>query len=483
MADRIIMDTEQLERWADKLGQVSNALSQAEAALRRVDTSDGWWRKVNMSRSIYLKDAGRNVSINGARDAVSELTSAIDLYQSRTKQLQNALDKNAGVFADAESEVLGIAQGAQKGADSDVYNVAKSLSGAFASILKYHGDPSSWSKPMRADFESLLNRFDEYFVNEDGDYVFSGEGIGVIIGADGFLKSVHEHGFKKLKAFSSNREYFEGGGYAEDKVELGFDLLKGKEKLYKKDFNKWKDSEVKEGDSPDRVMELFTVGLGFSEKVAVKHAEGAGKYGIAEGSYSADVGFAEAHGEISGGFYVTKVGPDGKEYYTFEPGVHAEIGASVGLVQAKADGRLGNEYFAFVGEVEAEALTAEAQVEANLGMVDGKFAANVSASAEATLVEASGKVGVDVMGVEGTVGGSVSVGVGAHADVGYHDGKISFDIGASLGVGVSVNAEIDVSGAVDAVTSAVEDIADAADEFVDAAQEKCEAFFDWLTPW
>lgn len=483
MADRIKMDTDQLEKWASSLNQVSNALSQAEAALRRVNTGDDWWRKVNMSRSIYLKDAGRNVSISGARDAVSELTGAIDMYQARTRELKNVLSRNAGVFADAENEVLGIAKGAQQGTDSSVYGAAKGFAGAFADVLKYKSNMDEWTDDMRKQYEELIGRFDEYFINEDGDHVFNGEGIAVVIGAGGFLKSVNEHGFKDLKAFSSSRQYFEGGEYSEEKNEIGFDLFKGKEDLYKKKINKWKDSEHKQGDAPERVMELFTVGAGFDKKAAINHMEGAGKNGIAEGSYGVDIGFAEAHGEISGGFYVTKTGPDGKEYYTFEPGVHAEIGGSIGLIQAEAEGRLGNEYVALVGEVEAEALTAEAQAELNLGMVDGKFAANVSASAEAKLVEASGKVGVDLMGVEGTVGGSVNVGVGAHADFGYNDGKLTFDIGASLGVGVSVSAEVDVSGIVDTVGDVVDGISDAAEDFVDAAQEKCEAVVDFFKFW
>lgn len=494
MADRIKMDTEQLERWADQLAQVSGALSRAEAALRRVDTGDDWWRKVRMSRSIRLKDAGRTVNINGGRDAVRELIGAIDLYQSRTKKLQSMLDRNVGVFEGAENEVQGLANGLDKGSESSVYNVAKQFSGAFADILKFHGDYDSWTDVMRKEYDQLIERFASYYINSDGDYVFTGTGISAIIGANGFLKSVSEHGFKKLKAFSGTREYFEGGGYAENKVELGFNLFKGGVDLKKGKTNLWEDSEKKRGDSPEREFEVFTVGLSASEKAAIGHWEGSKKTGWGEGSYSSDFGYAEAHGGISGGFYITRVGEDGKERRVFEPGVQAEIGASVGLWQGKAEGRLGNEYVAVVGETSASVLEANAQAEMNLGFVDGELAANVSASAEATLVEAEGKVGVDVMGVEGTIGGSVNVGVGAHAEVGYNDGKLTFDIGASLGVGASISAEVDVSGLVDGVSNAVEDISnaasdfadtarEAADDFVDAAQEKCEAAVDFLVFW
>ena len=56
-------------------------------------------------------------------------------------------------------------------------------------------------------------------------------------------------------------------------------------------------------------------------------------------------------------------------------------------------------------------------------------------------------MGLNVLGVSG----SVSVGIGAHADVGYKDGMFKFDIGASVGLGVYVGAEVDIGGMVDTV--------------------------------
>jgi hypothetical protein len=41
---------------------------------------------------------------------------------------------------------------------------------------------------------------------------------------------------------------------------------------------------------------------------------------------------------------------------------------------------------------------------------------------------------------------------GAHAEAGYTDGKLKVDVGAAIGVGVSIGFEVDVSGTVDAVT-------------------------------
>ena len=509
MADRIKMDTDQLEAWAEQLGQVSGALSQAEAALRRVSTGEDWWRKVNMNRSIYLKDAGRNVSISGGRDAVRELISAIDLYQDRTKQLKNVLNKNAGVFADAESEVLGLAQGSTQGNDSDVYNAAKKFSDAFAKVLKFHGSYDSWSKQMKEQYDALLKKFTEYTVNDDGDYVFTGEDIALIIGANGFLKQVYEHSSNFLHREETTRNYKEDGGYSEKKEEWGFEALKGKHKFKEGEKNLWEKNNKdgkrflgdKDGAETKRVGTIFAAGYEQSGKVAKWHDEGSRSYGIASGNYSSDALYAEYNYGITGGLYVSKVGKDGKEYFVFEPGVHAEVGGSAGVWQGSADGRLGNDVFAVTGECGASFVEAEGKAELNLGIVDGKFAASAKASAEVNLVKAEGSVGVDIMGVEGKIGGSVSVGVGAHADIGYHDGKFRFDLGASVGVGGSITGEIDVSGLVENIGDAVDTLADAAsdigdaaadavksaakaaDKFVDAAQKKCEAVVDFLVFW
>jgi hypothetical protein len=75
----------------------------------------------------------------------------------------------------------------------------------------------------------------------------------------------------------------------------------------------------------------------------------------------------------------------------------------------------------------------------------------VGASAEAIAGEISGKVGAKVLGTDVGVSGSLNYGVGAHANIGFSDGKLSLDVGATLGVGASVKLDIDVSGTVNAV--------------------------------
>ncbi len=53
------------------------------------------------------------------------------------------------------------------------------------------------------------------------------------------------------------------------------------------------------------------------------------------------------------------------------------------------------------------------------------------------------------------VSGSVKVGIGAHADVGFVDGHLKVDIGAAVGLGVSVEFDVDVGGLIDGVGTKV----------------------------
>lgn len=143
-------------------------------------------------------------------------------------------------------------------------------------------------------------------------------------------------------------------------------------------------------------------------------------------------------------------------------GIGASIGGSFSAFTAKERGYLGSEDTNVYGEVSVDAGKIGANAGAGVGIfnADGNFDPKLYAGASAELIggEISGKVGGEIAGVDVGVEGSLNYGVGAHANVGYNDGKFSFDIGASIGVGASVKFEIDVSGAVDAVTETASDV-------------------------
>ena len=173
-----------------------------------------------------------------------------------------------------------------------------------------------------------------------------------------------------------------------------------------------------------------------------------GKYGNAHASI--DVGKAEGHASVKGGFY----GYDKNGNKVIAPAVEATVGASVCVLTAKGDAEVGGEYFntGVDGEVSAGKASAEGTAKFALMGKNGPEA-RLKGSAEAIAVEAKGSAHATIAGVEAKVTGSVNVGIGAHADIGVVDGKIKCDIGASLGLGASISFEVDTKKAVDAVTS------------------------------
>lgn len=199
-----------------------------------------------------------------------------------------------------------------------------------------------------------------------------------------------------------------------------------------------------------------------------------GNFDIGEnGEVNVVVGNAEAHSGISAGMYI--IGKDGKKQ--FMPGVNAEIGASVTAFEADWEQQwLGDENLGLNTEagVTVGKVGGKGEVNAQLFSEDGKLDVQVNAEAklEAIAVEAEGSVGVNVLGGEIEASAGVNVGIGAHAEVGYKDGKFKFDVGASLGVGFSVDVEIDVGGMVDTV-------ADGAKAAWDGVKDGWNKLWDW----
>lgn len=241
--------------------------------------------------------------------------------------------------------------------------------------------------------------------------------------------------------------------------------------------------EIAEKDAPtfyDREATLLEASAGASASASLYE----GTFAVGEnGKATVVVGKAEAHAGVSGGLYV--IGADGEK--KFSPGVKAEVGASVTAFEASYEQQLlGDENLGLNADAKVTAGKASAQAEAVAQVFgeDGKLDVQVAASASAELIggELEGSVGVNVLGGEVGVKGSVNYGIGAHADVGYKDGVVKCDIGASVGLGVSVGFEVDVGGMVDTVSdaaeSAMEDFADAAEDFKDAAEDFKEGMED-----
>lgn len=161
-----------------------------------------------------------------------------------------------------------------------------------------------------------------------------------------------------------------------------------------------------------------------------------------------------------------RVGNVDREAYAYIGPLSAGVsaGASVSVLHMEGEAQLGNDTLGIYGQVEVDALKAGLKGDASIGLYDkdGNFSPNVHAGveAEAILAEASLKGGVKIAGTDIGVKGGVNVGFGAHADVGFKDGKFTADLGASLGVGLSLKVDIDVSGTVDAVCDTAKSVLD-----------------------
>lgn len=177
--------------------------------------------------------------------------------------------------------------------------------------------------------------------------------------------------------------------------------------------------------------------------------------------WGTDGEFTGGIGGVSGSVSAVK-GEYHSEAYVGALGIGAGVGASFCLFNASGKAYLGNEdaQLYVKGDVTAGKVGAEVGASAGLIDKDGDFNPSLyaGASAEAIAGEVSGAVGGKVLGTDVAVKGSLNYGIGAHANVGMHDGKISVDVGATLGVGVGVKLDIDVSGTVKAVGDAISNV-------------------------
>lgn len=182
------------------------------------------------------------------------------------------------------------------------------------------------------------------------------------------------------------------------------------------------------------------------------------------------VGHGEVELEAYAGLYQTDPVTGEKK---LKPGIGAEAGASATAFSTEIEGQLGSDMLGLYANAEGTVgrLGAEAEISAGLYDKEGKFNPSLhgGASLEAIAAEATLAGGVKVLGTDVGVKGSVNVGIGAHADVGFADGKLMLDIGASVGVGGSVALEIDVSGTVDAVCDNAEAIWDGVTDVAETA--------------
>lgn len=222
-------------------------------------------------------------------------------------------------------------------------------------------------------------------------------------------------------------------------------------------------NKIDEKDAPDffeKKATILEVGVKEEKKGSIWELAGDQKnFDKDETGGYLGVGVGECSGSVSAGLYV--IGKDGEKHLS--PGINAEIGGSFSVLKGEVNGQvLGDDNLGLDlgGSLEVGTVGGKAEVGLQLFKEDGSLdiQAGLEVKAEALVAEITGKVNVDILGADITGEASVNFGIGAHLDVGIRDGVVKVDIGASLGIGVSVNLEVDIGKTVNAVVEGAKSV-------------------------
>ena len=431
MADKILVNTDLLEKCANELKQAASGFGDAASILAGLNTSEEWWTKMGRFSALKLQDEGSSAQMGDAGAAVRSLAGVMRRYDGRVNKLGANVSKAASMFKNLEKSLQGKAQGQSQGTGEGVVKPSDAGAAVIAGLGILYGQPT------------------------DQDGVIPG--IGMVtpgLAAAGVATILNDNGdryeYERTWDKESGKLFRADGSYYEDTREAAFGSMLGKKKHDARDItpDSWKKLNT-DNKAPDRKKTLFEFGAERSRSVSALHAEGEGSKGVFKGNYSADVSKLEATAELKAGLYKTQIDKNGKEVMVLEPGIDAKIGASYSVLTAAAAGQIGYDNLNIHGSADVTVGKIGVEAETQVGIVDGKVAARVSGKAEAIAFEGSLEGGVNVAGIDVKAKGTVNVGIGAHADIGVHDGKISCDIGASLGIGASVKFEVDYGQAVD----------------------------------
>lgn len=480
MADRIRVDTDQFNKWSRMLDGVADDVQSVRSKLLRIDTSAEWWKEVPATtwRANFRGANGRIITqcVEGAftgRAAVSALADSLSSYSKDIDAVSQKVAAARNCFDDVENKLIGVFSGLGNGTENDKYTGSgDSNNGArdydFSGIFGYPEDRSKWTEEMETKYDEFVASLKVTYDSNGNPQYYNDEKTIII---EGTTMTVFEASKKFLKYEVSESKYSENGGYQKDSFSAGINTAgynnkkrerktkDGKyEQIGKKQEDWGKKIEKNKGQTPKRVQTFLEFGLDESHESSAAHKDIGWENGANKLDVNIDALKTESHKSVTAGLYRSSVNKDGSTEQYLEPGIAANYGRSFTALSMDASYTHGTDDLGITANGEVAVGKAGVEINSQIGWVDGKFAAGVDASIEANLVEASGDVGVNAFGMTGSVGGSVNVGVGAHAKFGVYNGVVSIDIGASIGVGASVRANIDVSGVVTAAADTVKKV-------------------------
>lgn len=451
MADRIYANTDTYQQIARRLNLLAQELGDAASSLSRVNTDQEAGGTLRIGLGGRLRSTGASMPDGQIASVVRSMRSIIRSLRDHTGDLADNVRKAASLIENVEHELARLEPGTGEDA---VYANGSKAQQAF-----------QWAKEK---FEEFV----DFVFGEDGRQGLVIDGVNIAELIDGDMSQWFIGPMNPLPGIGT---ILGPGGNPFDAIApvvnlsdfLGYDH--GPLGIVPNGFNPFNglNGEFFEGYSLTDYLD-GTVGddmKGRLHDATSVSAEVSGSTSIFswDGSVSNEHGSAEAHMDFmkvegEAGASAQLFDKDGN----FNPGAEAHVGGSVTIFEAGASGEY--ELIDGVkahGSANVTAGQASAEAEVNVGFdEDGNFNLNASASAEAILVEAKADIGVDIAGVDVKGSAGVNIGVGAHADVGYKDGVLKVDVGASLGIGLDLSLEVDVGGAIDNAKDFVNDAYD-----------------------
>lgn len=452
MKDRLVVGFQQLASASAQMRRLAGSFDDAASSLHGITIDRGSGGNCRApAAKCRLSGLGGVGALNAedVSEAIRVYAAAIGAYADYARTLSARIAQIRTGFLDAEGEI----------ALSVVSGYTPDMHEGVCDILGYTPDMSRWTDTMRERYYA--------FIRNSAISVVGGKTL--IVHEDGLhiLGNTHrlEYSAEDKSSFTQRKitERIQSGDAA---VETEMEAkLRGK---YSKKSDKLKikqkedktvtyhdtrtGSEAKKSDYKDysRTGTMLDLSAEIGQSVSAFSRDGSYENGGFSAKGKMDVLTASYNAGVSGGLYAYEIGEDGKKIRTFAPGVTAEVGASVSVFEAEGEMEYKfNDFVALSGKGDIAVATANADAKMEAGIIDGKLAASIRASAEADLVSAGGDVALDVAGIKGSVGGEVKVGIGAHADIGYSDGVLKFDVGAAVGLGLDIRADIDIGGFVD----------------------------------
>ncbi len=446
MADQIRVNSEQMETLSAQLTKLYSALDAAQSQIRgiRIDRQSGSEIAIYGS-SARLACSNRIMSGSTVAEYLASAASCL----GATGEYSGLLRKNVGealaIFLACERDIIG---------DVSSMLLPDILMEGVAQSLGYSNDKSTWSAEMHKKVSQIIKNAK---ISKDGDLTYvETDDRKMLIGPNGLIADQEEK--SGLSGKKTTTRIYDGKSRTKIEQEVGvLDGIKYKEKILKPkedsdsgayDIETGKEVENKE--ETGKRVGLITVGAssGITESIWAESQT----YEDGKTTAKVDVGLGnlEATASATAGMGVYVPGEDGelKLYY----GAQGKIGVSATVAEVNASMEYELCDNVSVG-VESNITVGEAKMEAegSVGFIDGKLEANLNASAElnAFTAEVQGKLDTGI--VDGTVGGGVTVGLGAHANVGIDGGVIKFDLGVAAGLGLEINGELDFSDTINAV--------------------------------